>query len=146
MTKIKDVMTEKCEWISPDTNLVEAAKLMKKCDCGFLPVGENDKLVGMVTDRDIAIRAVAEGKDPNATNVRDVMTSKTYYCYDDQDVSEVCENMGEIKVRRMPVVNRDKRLVGVVSFGDVSQAAPAKNVGESQQQITEGAGQSRKAA
>lgn len=136
MKKVKDVMTKECEWISPDTSLTEAAKIMKKKDCGFLPVGENDKMIGMVTDRDIAIRAVAEGKDPAKTNVREVMTQKTYYCFDDQDVEEVCKNMGDIKVRRLPVVNRDKRLVGVISFGDVSQAAKPDNVGESQQQIT----------
>ncbi len=136
MKTVKDVMTQKCEWISPDTSLVEAAKLMKNNDCGFLPVGENEKLIGMVTDRDIAIRAVAEAKDPNKTTARDIMTAQTYYCYDDQNVDEVCQNMGEIKVRRLPVVNRDKRLVGVVSFGDVSQAAPSKDVGESQKQIT----------
>jgi CBS domain-containing protein len=136
MKKIKDVMTEKCEWISPDTSIAEAAKIMKDCDCGFLPVGENDKMIGMITDRDIAIRAVAEGKDPQSTKARDVMTDKTYYCYDDQDVDEVCGNMGDIKVKRLPVVNREKRLVGVVSFGDVSQAAAAEQVGECQQQIT----------
>lgn len=138
MKKIKDVMTKKCEWISPDTSVAEAARLMKEYDCGFLPVGENDKMIGMITDRDIAIRAVAEGKDVKSTNARDVMTKKTYYCYDDQAVDEVCSNMGEIKVKRLPVVNRDKRLVGVVSFGDVAQAAAAEQVGECQQQITEG--------
>ena len=136
MKKIKDIMTKKCEWIAPDTSVAEAAKIMKNNDCGFLPVGENDKMIGMITDRDIAIRAVAEGKDPKATKARDVMTKKTYYCFDDQAVDEVCANMGDIKVKRLPVVNRDKRLVGVVSFGDVSQAAAAEQVGESQQQIT----------
>lgn len=138
MKKIKDVMTKKCEWISPETSVAEAAKLMKKFDCGFLPIGENDKMIGMLTDRDIAIRAVAEGKDPKSTKARDVMTKKIYYCYDDQAVDEVCSNMGEIKVKRLPVVNRDKRLVGVASFGDVAQAAAAEQVGECQQQITEG--------
>ena len=137
MKKVKDVMTPECEWVEPGTSLVEAAKLMKKRDCGFLPIGENDKLIGMVTDRDIAIRAIAEGKDPNKTDVKSIMTPKTYYCYEDQDVDEVCQNMGDIKVRRLPVVNRDKRLVGIVSFGDVSQAAASNEVGESQRQITE---------
>lgn len=138
MKKIKDVMTATCEWISPDTTLADAAKRMKDLDCGFLPVGDGDRLIGMITDRDIVVRAVAAGKDPASCHAKDVMTPKTYYCYDDQSVEEVCENMGEIKVRRLPVVDRSKRLVGVVSFGDVSQAAPLGSVGESQQQITQG--------
>lgn len=145
MKKIKDVMTQKCEWVAPDANLVDAAKIMKAQDCGFLPVGENDRLIGMITDRDIAVRAVAVGKDPQKTNVRDIMTAKTYYCFDDQNIEEVCRNMGELKVRRLPVMDRNKRLVGVVSFGDVAQAAPAQDVGECQQQITQGTSQKKAA-
>lgn len=145
MKKIKDVMTAECEWIAPDTSLMEAARIMEQKDCGFLPVGEGDRLIGMITDRDIAIRAVAHGKDPKTTSARDVMTEKTYYCYDDQKVEDVCRNMGDIKVKRLPVVDRDKRLVGVVSFGDVSQVADSKCVGESQQQITEETGQKKAA-
>lgn len=145
MKKVKDVMTQKCEWISPETTLAQAAQKMADLDCGFLPVGENDRMVGMLTDRDITIRATAQGKDPSKTKARDVMTPKTYYCYDDQGVEEVCQNMGEIKVRRLPVVNRDKRLVGVVSFGDVSQAAKAGSVGEAQQQITAQSGRQKAA-
>ncbi len=145
MKTIKDVMTKECEWIAPETDLVKAAKIMQQRDCGFLPVGENEKIIGMVTDRDIAIRAVAEGKDPKSTKVRDIMTKETYYCYDDQAVDEICKNMGDLKVRRMPVVNRDKRLVGVVSLGDVSQVAAAADVGECQQQITEGTGHKKAA-
>lgn len=134
--KVKDVMSPKCEWISPDTSCMEAAQKMRDQDIGFLPVGENDRLIGMVTDRDIVVRCTAEGHDPKNTQVRSVMTQKTYYCYDDESVDEVCENMGDIQVRRLPVVNRDKKLVGVVSFGDVAQAAPKDKVGEAQQQIT----------
>lgn len=136
MPQIKDVMTPQCEWIAPEKNANDAAQIMKNNDFGFLPVGENDKLIGMVTDRDIAMRVVAEAKDPAATQVRDIMTPKTYYCYDDMDVEEVCNNMGEIQVRRLPVVNRDKRLVGVVSLGDLAQEASRPNVGQTQQQIT----------
>jgi CBS domain-containing protein len=142
--KVKDVMSKNADWISPDTTLAQAAKQMKKQDIGFLPVGENDKLIGVVTDRDIAIRAVAEGKDANATMVRDVMTKKMFYCFDDQSVDEICDNMADIKVRRLPVVNRDKRLVGIVSLGDLSQAKE-KSSGEALKHITECAGQ-RKAA
>lgn len=137
MPQIKDVMTPQCEWITPEKTANDAAKIMKQKDFGFLPVGENDKLIGMVTDRDIVMRTLAEAKDPAATQVRDIMTPKTYYCYDDQDVEEVCNNMGEIQVRRLPVVNRDKRLVGVVSLGDLAQSASRPNVGQTEQQITQ---------
>lgn len=138
MPQIKDVMTPKCEWIAPEKNASDAAQIMKKNDFGFLPVGENDKLIGMVTDRDITMRVVAEAKDPAATQVRDIMTQKTYYCYDDMDVEDVCNNMGEIQVRRLPVVDRQKKLVGVVSMGDLAQAASRPNVGQTEQQITAG--------
>ena len=147
MAQIKDVMSTNFQFIAPETTAQEAAQKMRDGDFGFLPVGENDKLIGMVTDRDIAVRCVAEGKDPAATDVRSLMTPKTYYCYDDQDVEEICNNMGEIQVRRLPVVNRDKRLVGIVSLGDLAQEASRPNVGQTQQQITEGcSAATRKAA
>lgn len=88
-------------------------------DVGFLPVGENDRLVGTITDRDIVVRAVAEGKDGNAT-VRDVMTKDVKYCFEDEDIEHVAQNMGDIQVRRLPVLNRDKRVVGVVSLADAA--------------------------
>ncbi|MCB1650493.1 MAG: CBS domain-containing protein [Alphaproteobacteria bacterium] len=129
-------MTPQCQWIAPDKTANDAAKIMKEQDFGFLPVGENDRLIGMVTDRDIVMRTLAEARDPQATQVRDIMTPKTYYCYDDQNVEDVCNNMGEIQVRRLPVVNRDKRLVGIVSLGDLAQGASRANVGQTEQQIT----------
>ena len=135
MAQIKDVMTAECQWIAPDITAKQAAEMMRDKDFGFLPVGENDRLIGMVTDRDITVRATAAGKDPQVTSVRDIMTPKTYYCYDDQDVEEVCNNMGEIQVRRLPVVNREKRLVGVVSLGNIAQSATRANVGQTEQQI-----------
>jgi len=136
MAQIKDVMTPNCQWIAPDASVSQAAKTMRDQDIGFLPVGENDRLIGMITDRDIAVRSAAAGQDPSQAKVRDAMTSKTYYCYDDQDVEEICNNMGEIQVRRLPVVNREKRLVGVVSIGDLAQVATRANVGQTEQQIT----------
>jgi len=136
MTQIKDVMTQTAQFITPQTTLQQAAQLMADQDLGFLPVGENDRLVGMITDRDITVRATAQGQNPTQATAGDVMTPKTYYCYDDQDVEEICNNMGEIQVRRLPVVNRDKRLVGVVSMGDLAQVASRPNVGQTQQQIT----------
>ena len=96
------------------------AKTMAEIDAGAMPVGENDRLVGMITDRDIAIRAVAAGKGPD-TPVREVMSSdKVLYCYDDEDLDQVAKNMSDQRIRRLPVVNRDKRLVGIVSLGDVA--------------------------
>src|SRR5439155_16215688 len=106
------------ELANPQDTLNQAASMMKKLDSGVLPVGENDKLVGMLTDRDIAIRAVAEGKGPD-TKVREVMSAEVRYCFDDEDVAHVAENMAELQVRRLPVVNREKRLVGIVSLGDL---------------------------
>ena len=123
--------------IKPDTSVQEAAKKMRDEDFGFLPVGDGEKLIGMVTDRDIVIRCVAEGNNCAGTPVSDIMSKNTFYCYDDQDLEEVCDNLGEIKVRRLPVVNRDKQLVGVVSMGDLSQQAANANVGQTEREITE---------
>lgn len=146
MTKIKDVMSRDFKWMAPDSPVSQVAQKMRDMDCGFMPLAENDKMIGMITDRDITIRAVAEGKKPEEVQARDIMTPKTYYCYDDQDVEEVCNNMGEIQVRRLPVVNRDKRLVGIVSMGDLAQVASRPNVGQTQQQITVGCAKGKKAA
>ena len=128
-------MTSTCQWVSPTTTLAEAAQTMNQQNLGFLPVGENDRLIGMVTDRDIVTRAVAQNWE-TTRQVRDVMTPQTYYCYDDQTAEEICQNMAELQVRRMPVVNREKRLVGAVSFGDLAQATKAELVGQTEQQIT----------
>ncbi|HYG89625.1 MAG TPA: CBS domain-containing protein [Azospirillum sp.] len=118
--KIREIMTNQVETVSPDTSLKEAARMMRDADIGFLPVGENNRLVGTLTDRDIAIRAVADGKDPNNAKVRDAMTSGTEYVFDDQDTSEAAQLMSDKQVRRLPVLNRDKRLVGVVAIGDLA--------------------------
>lgn len=123
---VRDCMTKKADVANPDMTISEVAKLMKRNDYGFLPVGENDRLVGVITDRDITVRAVAENKDPKTTKVRDCMTAEVLYCYDDQDVSEVAKNMGEKQVRRLPVVNRDKRLVGILSLGDMASKKEAQ--------------------
>ncbi|WP_024508585.1 CBS domain-containing protein [Bradyrhizobium sp. ARR65] len=122
--KISEVMTRDAKLASPNDTLQHAAKLMKACDCGVLPVAEGDRLVGMITDRDIAVRCIAEGKGPDA-KVRDAMTQDVKYCFEDEDVSRVCANMSEIQVRRLPVMNRNKRLVGIVSLGDLARQSPA---------------------
>ena len=115
--RIGKVMHRDVQIIGPKESLRNAAAMMKKLDAGVLPVGEHDKLVGMITDRDIAIRGIAEGKGPDAT-VQDVMSHEVKYCFEDEEVAHVAENMAELQVRRLPVMNRDKRLVGIVSLGD----------------------------
>ena len=106
---------------TPDHSIGDAARLMKQIDAGILPVGEGDRLVGMITDRDIAIRAVAEGRGPD-TKVGDVMSREILYCYEDQNLDDVAMQMRELQIRRMPVLNRNKRLVGIISLGDMAQA------------------------
>src|SRR5687768_10962062 len=113
---------------------------MAELDAGVLPVGENDRLVGMITDRDIAIRGVAEGKGPDA-KVRDVMTADVRYCFEDQDLEEVTRNMANIQVRRLPVVDRDKRLVGIVSLGDIATSREAEEAGEALSRISRPGGE-----
>ncbi len=133
--QVKDLMSNEYKWVTPQSTIAEAAEIMKNQDIGFLPVGENDRLVGVVTDRDIAVRAVA-GNMAASSAVRDIMTPQVLYCFDDQSADEICSNMADIKVRRLPVVNRDKRLVGTVSLGDLSQAQ-AQQSGEALKCITE---------
>ena len=125
--KISKIMHRDVKIVGPNETLRDAAVVMKKLDVGVLPVGEHDKLVGMITDRDIAIRGIAEGKGPDA-KARDVMSHEVKYCFEDEDVDHVAENMAELQVRRLPVLNRDKRLVGIVSLGDLAtQGFAAEN-------------------
>ncbi|HWU00186.1 MAG TPA: CBS domain-containing protein [Terriglobales bacterium] len=126
--KVSDVMTRDVRISSPEQTIREAARLMAEADTGVLPVGENDRLVGMITDRDIAVRGVVAGRGPD-TKVREIMSSEVKYCYDNQEADKVARNMADIKLRRLPVVNRDKRLVGILSLGDLA-AAGAKKAGE----------------
>jgi CBS domain-containing protein len=116
---VNSCMSTDVRLASPHETIRDAARTMKEIDAGILPVGENDRLVGMITDRDIAVRAVAEGKGPD-TNVRDVMSREVLYCYDDERLDDVARQMRELQVRRMPVLNREKRLVGIVSLGDLA--------------------------
>ena len=120
--RVCDAMTREVRIATPGQSIRDVAKTMGEIDAGAMPVGENDRLVGMITDRDIAIRAVAEGKGPD-TPVREVMsTDKVLYCYDDEDLDQVAKNMASQQVRRLPVVNREKRLVGIVSLGNLAQS------------------------
>ena len=117
--QVSKLMTRDVQLITPTQTIRDAARMMLELDAGALPVQQDDRLVGMITDRDIAVRAVAEGKPPD-TPVRDVMSSEVLYCFDDQEIKDIARNMGEVKVRRLPVLNRDKRLVGIVSLGDLA--------------------------
>lgn len=120
--QIREIMSTKPEIITPQTTLQEAAEKMRELDCGFLPVGANDRLQGMVTDRDIAIRAIAEGRDPKETPVSEIMTEKVLYCFEEDDLRDAARSMKEQQVRRLVVLNnrQDKRLTGVVSLGDIA--------------------------
>ena len=120
--KVNEAMTRDVRVASPEETIQKAAQAMASLDAGVLPVGEEDHLIGMITDRDIAIRGIAKGKGPNA-KVRDVMTEDVKYCFDDQEIEEVMRNMADIQVRRLPVLNREKRLVGILSLGDLALSA-----------------------
>jgi CBS domain-containing protein len=138
--KISECMTRDVELASPDMSLRDAARLMARCDAGALPVGENDRLVGMLTDRDIAIRAVADGKGPDA-KVRDAMSTDVRWCYEDDDAEDALEMMGEQQVRRLPVLSHEKRLVGIVSLGDIAGGAKAQETGRALGEISRQGGQ-----
>ena len=120
--RIAECMTAEVEIVTPDQPIREAAQFMLRADAGAMPVGEGDRLVGMVTDRDIAVRGVAPGRGPD-TPVRDVMTDEVIYCFDDDEVEEVALKMSDRQVRRMPVLSRENEaLVGIVSLGDISRS------------------------
>jgi CBS domain-containing protein len=117
--RVAEAMTPGVQTVKPDQSIVEAAKAMADCDCGALPVEQDDRLVGMLTDRDIVIRALAQGKSPD-TRIRDIMSADIKYCFEDDDLDDVARNMGDIQVRRLPVVDKNKRLVGILSLGDIA--------------------------
>jgi len=138
--RVAEAMTRDVRVAHPDQSIQEAARMMADIDAGILPVGEGDRLVGMITDRDIAIRAVAEGKGPQ-TPIRDVMSPEVKYCFEDDDTDEVARNMAEIQVRRLPVVNRDKRLVGIIALGDLAVMEGGRVAGEAVGGISQPGGQ-----
>jgi CBS domain-containing protein len=118
--RLKDVMTKNVEVIESSATIREAAQKMKTLDVGPLPVLEGHQLVGMITDRDITVRAIAEGRDPNTTKVKEVITTEMIYGFEDQDVQEAAKLMGEKQIRRLVVLDHEQRLVGIVSLGDLS--------------------------
>lgn len=124
--KVREAMTSDVRMVRPEQTIQDAAHLMAELDIGCLPVEDSDRLVGMITDRDIAVRAIAEGRGPQTT-IREVMSAEVKYCYDDQSVDDVTRNMADIRVRRLPVVDRNKRLVGILSLGDLAIDANAQD-------------------
>lgn len=125
---IREVMTHNVQVIDPNSNLREAAQMMKDLNVGGLPVCDNDRLLGFVTDRDITVRAVAEGEDPSSCKVSDAMSKQLVWCFEDDNLERAASLMRERKVRRIAVLNRDKRLVGIVALGDISTRAEGRRV------------------
>lgn len=128
--KVKEAMHKDVEWRAPSTSVQELAKLMKAHDIGAIPIGENDRLVGMVTDRDIALRAAAKGSDAAKMTARDVMTRKVVFCMEDEEIEDALRLMEQKKIRRLPVINSEKRMTGILSLGDVSHAVGQSLAGE----------------
>ena len=132
---IKEIMSPKVEFCTPGTTLVDAAREMRKREIGFLPVGDNDRLIGMVTDRDIVVRGLAAGHDPQIATLKEVMSPEVLYLFEDQTVEEAAESLARNAVRRMPVVDREKRLTGVIALGDLSRQGLKAEVADALEEI-----------
>jgi CBS domain-containing protein len=129
--KVKDAMHKGVDWVGPDTPVTELAKLMRDRDVGAIPIGENDRLAGMVTDRDIVCKGLTHATfDARRATARDVMTAEIHCCREDDDLAKAVRHMEELKVRRLPVINKNKRMVGILSLGDVSNSAPVDLLSE----------------
>jgi CBS domain-containing protein len=128
--KVKDAMHKGAEWVDPTTPVSKIAELMRKLDVGAIPIGENDRLVGMVTDRDIVCRGVARSTDCSTLTARDIMSKGIVYCSESEDLADALRIMEQKKIRRLPVLNENKRMVGVLSLGDISHAASRELAGE----------------
>src|SRR5712692_9644012 len=129
--KVKDAMHKGVDWVNPHTPITELAKLMREHDIGAIPIGEDDRLIGMVTDRDIIRKGLAEDSfDALCATARDVMTTGIHSCREDDDLAKAVRHMEALKVRRLPVVNKNKRMIGILSLGDVSNSAPADLLSE----------------
>ena len=128
--KVKEIMHKRVEWVSPDTPLTALATKMLKHDVGAIPIGEKDRLVGMVTDRDIAIRGLANGRDISKLTARDVMTKPVIWCWDSDNAMNAARLMENKKIRRLPVIDDNKRMVGMLSLGDISHAVSDQTAAE----------------
>jgi CBS domain-containing protein len=134
--RVKDVMTEDPQVVRPQTSLKEVAETMKSLDVSVVPVCENDRLVGMVTDRDIVVRAEAEGRDPSAM-VEQAMTPGVTFCFEEDDIDSAVRLMEEKQIRRLPVLNAQHRLVGIVSLGDLAVSGDQRTAGEVLERVSE---------
>ena len=134
--RVAEAMSRDVRVANPNQSIVDAAKMMADTDCGVLPVGENDRLVGMITDRDIVVRALAQGKAGD-TAIREVMSQDIKYCFEEDDIDDVARNMSDLQVRRLPVLNHDKRLTGIVTIGDIAHTHQSKMAGEALSGISE---------
>jgi len=137
MTLISEVMTRDVRTLSPDESVTHAAQVMDELDVGVIPVCEGDELVGVVTDRDIVLRGVAQGLEPDSTPLAEVMSEDICTCYDDEDVDEVVDRMRQEQIRRVPVLNRSDRLVGIVSLGDIAVKESDVTAGIALEEISE---------
>lgn len=144
--KVSEVMSRKVEIASPSDSIQRAAQMMGRIDAGILPVGDGDRLVGMITDRDIAVRAVGEGRNPTDTSVNEIMTREVKYCFEDDEVSKVADNMAELQVRRLPVLSRDKRLTGIISLADIAREHEPGHTGSALRNIAQKGGQHTQSA
>jgi CBS domain-containing protein len=134
---IREIMTETVKTIPASATVREAARLMAAEDCGVLPVSKDDRLIGMVTDRDIALRGVAEGKNPDTCSVEEIMSGEVKYLFDDETTEALARNFGTLQIRRLPVVDRAKRLVGIVSLGDLATRCNDANAGAALKSVSE---------
>jgi CBS domain-containing protein len=120
--QVKEVMTSEYKFILPDTTLREAAEKMRDCKCGYLPIGEDDRLTGAVTDRDIIVRGIAAGHNPDEVTVKEIMSGRMHYCYEEDDVKDAAERMKNEQIRRLVVLNKDKRIAGILTVGDIARS------------------------
>ena len=135
--KVKDVMHKGVDWVSQDTPVTELAKLMREHDIGAIPIGENDRLIGMVTDRDIVCKGLAShGFDLGRATARDVMTEGIHCCREDDDLAKAMHHMEKLQVRRLPVINKSKRMIGIISLGDLSRSAPGDMLSETVRSVS----------
>ena len=136
--KVREAMHKGVDWVGPDTSVSDLAKLMRQHDIGAIPIGENDRLIGMVTDRDIVCKGLAKnGFNPSRATARDVMTPGIHCCREDDDLAKAVRHMEQLKVRRLPVINKNKRMTGILSLGDLGQAASTELLSEWAKSVSE---------
>jgi CBS domain-containing protein len=135
--RLSEILTRDVETIRPETSAREAAQRMRSMDVGALPVCDGRRLLGMVTDRDLTLRILAEGRDPNATPVREAMTPDVTYAFEDDDVRDAADIMKQRQIRRLPVVDREKHLVGIVALGDIATHASDQLSGDTLEKVSE---------